>query len=346
MTRVVVIASLVLALAHPIFAAAPTSPTNLVGTVSGSTVSFTWTAATGQTSYVLQAGSAPGQTSVTLALAGGATSFVTTAPSGTYFVRLVALNADGQSTASNEVTVVVGGTGCSVPAAPQNMTATFKGTALYLAWNASAGATSYVVQAGAAPGTTFQEIPVSGRTTLNANVSAGVFYARVVARNACGTSTASNEVTLSFPGASTRVPDPVAGTWLPLPDVEALVTSIGQERPDLMLNGSCPGGRKYVPNDFLDFVIARLRTYDTRWGYNAKPTKTSADNGGAPVVAAGDEIAYFAGAGTAEGSSQVYLIDILFSHCGTPSLTWRNFTGQEPGIWTGAGRFTGDAPRQ
>ena len=29
----------------------------------------------------------------------------------------------------------------------------------------------------------------------------------------------------------------------------------------------------------------------------------------------------------------------LGSHCGTPSLTWRVFTGEEPGFWTGAGRF-------
>ncbi len=36
----------------------------------------------------------------------------------------------------------------------------------------------------------------------------------------------------------------------------------------------------------------------------------------------------------------VYLIDILANHCGNPpSLTWSVFTGEEPGIWTGVGRF-------
>jgi len=30
----------------------------------------------------------------------------------------------------------------------------------------------------------------------------------------------------------------------------------------------------------------------------------------------------------------------LIGHCGaTPTTTWRVFTGEEPGFWTGAGRF-------
>jgi len=35
----------------------------------------------------------------------------------------------------------------------------------------------------------------------------------------------------------------------------------------------------------------------------------------------------------------VYLVDMLLSHCGSPQLTWRVFTGEEPGFWSGAGRF-------
>ncbi|MGE3191553.1 MAG: hypothetical protein AB7N90_17850, partial [Vicinamibacterales bacterium] len=217
MMRMLAALGLLAALATPAAAAAPTAPANLAASVSGSTVTLSWTAAgNGPTGYILQAGTASGQTSTTVALAGSATGYVTTAPAGTYFVRLVATNADGTSPASNEITVVVGGTGCTAPAAPQNLSATFKGTALYLAWNAASGASSYVVQAGASPGTTLQEVPASG-TTLNASVSSGVFHARVVARNACGTSAASNEVLLTFPGTSGRVPDPAPGTWLPLP---------------------------------------------------------------------------------------------------------------------------------
>lgn len=135
-----------------------------------------------------------------------------------------------------------------------------------------------------------------------------------------------------------RAPDPVGGARLPMPDVRAFVEQTAAMRPDL-LGQSCPGGVKYRNNPWLDYIVDALRQQDTRWGYNAKPTRTAADNGGLPVIAAGDEIAYHYGAGPDEGSRDVYLIDILASHCGTPSVTWRVFTGEEPGIWTGLGRF-------
>jgi hypothetical protein len=103
---------------------------------------------------------------------------------------------------------------------------------------------------------------------------------------------------------------------------------------------SCPRGIKYVRNPWLDRVIDAFRQVDQRWGYNAKPTRTAADNNGVPVEAAGDEAAYHWGDGTREGSTEVHLVDLLVSHCGTnPFIGWRVFTGEEPGRWTGAGRF-------
>jgi hypothetical protein len=117
-----------------------------------------------------------------------------------------------------------------------------------------------------------------------------------------------------------RTPDPAPGARLPLPDVQAFIAQASAERPDL---------------------IDRLRTLDTRWGYNGKPSRTAADNDGFPVIAAGDEIAYHFGPGSDQGSPDVHLIDVLANHCGpTPALTWRVFTGEEPGFWTGVGRLT------
>ena len=73
---------------------------------------------------------------------------------------------------------------------------------------------------------------------------------------------------------------------------------------------------------------------------NGKPTKNAAENNGVPVTAAGDEAAYHYGAGPSHGSFDVHLVDMLIGHCGSnPSLTWRVFTGEEPGFWTGVGRF-------
>ncbi|WP_239490302.1 Ig-like domain-containing protein [Luteitalea sp. TBR-22] len=135
-----------------------------------------------------------------------------------------------------------------------------------------------------------------------------------------------------------RTADPPAGQRLPLPDVRAFIQQKNAERPELMAQ-SCPGGVKYRNNPWLDYIVDELRKVDTRWGYNAKPTRGPSDNGGLPVIAAGDEIAYHYGPGPDQGSPDVHLVDILAGHCGTPSLTWRVFTGEEPGIWTGVGRF-------
>ena len=137
-----------------------------------------------------------------------------------------------------------------------------------------------------------------------------------------------------------RTPDPVAGQRIPMPDIRRTIEQLADARPDLMTQQSCPRGLKYVTNPWLDYMVDELRKLDTRWGYNAKPNRTAADNNGVPVVAAGDEIAYHFSAGPDEGSPDVYLIDILLGHCGpTPSVTFRVFTGEEPGRWTGAGRF-------
>ena len=119
-----------------------------------------------------------------------------------------------------------------------------------------------------------------------------------------------------------------------LPDMQGVLAQFANA------SDSCPRGIKYVNNPWQDRVIDAFRQVDLRWGYNAKPTRTAADNNGVPVVAAGDEAAYHWGDGTREGSTEVHLVDLLVGHCGpTPFIGWRVFTGEEPGRWTGAGRF-------
>ena len=136
-----------------------------------------------------------------------------------------------------------------------------------------------------------------------------------------------------------RTPDPAAGQRLPLPDVQGVIAQLTAARPDLFAQ-QCNRGLKYVRNPWLDYIVEELRKLDTRWGYNAKPNRTAADNSGVPVEVAGDEITYHFGPGPDEGSFDVYPVDILIGHCGpSPSLTWRVFTGEEPARWTGAGRF-------
>jgi hypothetical protein len=91
---------------------APGAPGGLTITSSGSTVLLAWNAPAGgcaPTSYVLQAGSSAGASDLANSNVGSTTSYVATGVgNGTYYVRVRAANAYGQSASSNEVVVTVG----------------------------------------------------------------------------------------------------------------------------------------------------------------------------------------------------------------------------------------------
>ena len=87
----------------------------------------------------------------------------------------------------------------------------------------------------------------------------------------------------------------------------------------------------------MDQVVDTLRTYDTRWGYNGKR-----GNANDPSK---DVVDYHYGAGPDEGTTEVYIIDIIGGHCGaTPSPIWNDVTdvtlqSGTIGRWTSRGRF-------
>ncbi|HMF95922.1 MAG TPA: matrixin family metalloprotease [Vicinamibacterales bacterium] len=186
----------------------PGPPTGLTASSSGSTVVLTWSApASGgaPSAYVIEAGSQPGFANLASFSTGTtATSFTTSGVgAGTYFVRVKATNGAGTSPASNEATLVVGGGACAAaPSAPTGFALTFNsGGVVSLAWNPSAGATTYAIEAGSAPGSN-NLVPGSdlgGTATVYTatGVGAGTYFVRLRARNACGTSGVSNEVTVA-----------------------------------------------------------------------------------------------------------------------------------------------------
>ena len=88
---------------------APAPPQDLTYARSGRMVTLAWhgTVATAQSSYIIEAGSAPQGTNVLVAAVGTGTSVTTPAPPGTYYVRVRAQNACGTSVPSNEQVIVV-----------------------------------------------------------------------------------------------------------------------------------------------------------------------------------------------------------------------------------------------
>lgn len=92
-------------------ASPPNAPTNLTANVNANLVTLAWAAPVGgcaPTSYVIQAGSAPGLSNLAILNVGSATSLTVSAPVGTYFVRVIAVNAFGGSVPSVDIIVTVG----------------------------------------------------------------------------------------------------------------------------------------------------------------------------------------------------------------------------------------------
>jgi uncharacterized repeat protein (TIGR03803 family) len=190
----------------------------LAATVSGHTVVLTWAASNAggaPTSYIVQAGSASGQSNLANSGTGSAspTLTATDVPSGVYYVRVLAQNASGQSGPSNEIVVTVGGGGCSiVPAVPTGLATSASGSTVTITWQTPVVGclpTSYILQAGSTPGSSnlANFSTGSAATSFSASgVGAGNYYIRVIAANAAGTSGPSPDVLLVVGGGGCSAP--------------------------------------------------------------------------------------------------------------------------------------------
>lgn len=193
-----VLASATSALAQP--------PVLNAATVSGVTtpftVTFSWSATAGATSYRLDYGFAPGTTAGNLPLGNVTGTVVPGVPAGTYVVRVVAL--PGGET-SNEIVVQAP----APPGAPTNLQVARNGTAIVAVWNPGAGGSpsSYSLRVGLTPTGNDYVIPV-GTTSFATPAPPGTYYFRVVAANAAGVSGESNTVALTMPSGGACDPAP------------------------------------------------------------------------------------------------------------------------------------------
>jgi hypothetical protein len=131
-----------------------------------------------------------------------------------------------------------------------------------------------------------------------------------------------------------RTPDPPPGERLPLPDMFWVVEQVAREHPEALRSSCQAYGGSW---EFMDRVVDRLRQYDSRWGYNWKR--------GIVGEASMDVVNYQWGPGIDEGSTTVYIVDIIGGHCGhDPYPLWLDVTQLTLahgtiGRWTGRGRF-------
>ena len=128
--------------------------------------------------------------------------------------------------------------------------------------------------------------------------------------------TATFQSPLATAGVNTgfRTPDPAPGTRLQLPNESGLVNDeYNRNRSDWQNScQSSQGERGWI---WLDKLIDRLRSKDLRWGYNGKR--------GNPNDPSQDVIDYHHGSGGSQFSTAVYIVDVMFGHCGgSPGPTW------------------------
>ncbi len=162
-------------------------------------VTLQWTAPSSDsgggpaTSYVIEAGTAPGLSNIGVFNVGSATTFATAIPPGVYYVRVRAVNAAGYSAPSAEREVRYGTT-----SAPRSLAQTGSGSTVTLTWRApsSGTPTGYLIEVGNASGqTNLAVVPVGNVLRFTASVPSGRYFVRVRALNAAGASAASNQIT-------------------------------------------------------------------------------------------------------------------------------------------------------
>jgi hypothetical protein len=181
----------------------PTAPTNLTATVQGGTVILSWTQPScgTTTGYLVDIGSASGSSNLSSKATGSTATTLTSSgwTPGVYFLRVRAQGATGTGTPSNEVTAAIGG----VPTAPVNLTAAVNGSVLGMVWTVPGvgpAATSYVIEAGSAPGSTdLGQAALSTPWFVTTHAAAGKYYFRVRAKDSAGVSWPSNEVAVTVP---------------------------------------------------------------------------------------------------------------------------------------------------
>ena len=210
---------------------APTAPTNLGATASGSTVNLAWTASTdavGVTGYTVHRSSTAGFTpsaSTVIGTTTSATSYAdTNRPTGTWYYRVTARDAAGNTSGASAIAsaTVAPPQDTTKPTPPTGLTASATGSTVNLAWTAATdavGVTGYAVYRsdtdGFTPGAATFVANTTATSYADLNRPNGPWYYRVTARDAAGnTSDASTtaSATVAPPPADTT--DPSAPTGL------------------------------------------------------------------------------------------------------------------------------------
>ena len=243
--------------AQPAGPQVPGAPT-LTGSVTGTTVMISWTPSTTgapPVSYIVQAGTAPGTSNLSNGNVGAITTLSATVGPGTYYVRVLAVNAVGSSGPSNEVTLIVGG----VPGQPSVTSAIASGGVLTVSWLAGAGpvptshrldfyaAAALVATVNAGTGTSIG-IPIPPGIQ-------GTFGVRVTARNGSVAGPASALFTFTIGSACTVPASPNVSGGVVGGTASVSWPAVSGATSYMLSAGTTPGGTNLFPSTNIGNVL-------------------------------------------------------------------------------------------
>ncbi len=187
----------------------PAAPVGLyVSSIAGNLVTIRWTivqAGPAPTGFVLEGGLTPGQVLASLPTGSLYPIFSFVAPTGSFYIRLHALNGAIRSSASNEIRLHVNVP--VAPSAPAGLVGLVNGSSLALAWTNTFGGGAPASLVLDVTGAFTGSLPIGNVDTFTfAGVPGGSYTFAVRALNAGGSSPASNAVTLAFPGLCSGPP--------------------------------------------------------------------------------------------------------------------------------------------
>lgn len=169
-------------------------------------VTLSWNAVSGATGYVLFRAGVSGGPYTQLSTTNGTTLSDNSVVSGTDYSYVLRASAGSeQSASSGQVTVKTSGT--APPPTPSGLSAVSSSTEVALSWNASDGATAYVVSRSSASGGPYKSVATPTHTSFTDKVATGTYFYVVAASNAGAISENSSQI-------EATVSAPTSGGWL------------------------------------------------------------------------------------------------------------------------------------
>jgi hypothetical protein len=177
----------------------PSSPTNLLGLVNGSSLALTWRNTFGGGAPASTVLDVSGSLSLSVPLGFTESFAFSGVPPGTYTFTVRSINAFGASSpGSNPVTLSFPGACSGVPETPADFVAYRVGRTIFVSWDTPAAGpapSSYVVSV---TGSFTGNASTSGRA-LSGTVGPGTYSLTVAAVNSCGMGQASQPLVVLVP---------------------------------------------------------------------------------------------------------------------------------------------------